>query len=154
MRSLPFEREFDAMYSYFTSFGYYSDVENEQVIAHVARALNPGGRFLIDMSNRDWILTHPLQRTWNQREDGTLLMEETALELTSSRVVSRQILISPEGGHQLVKEFNLRVYTYAELAALLGRHGLAVVAGWGGPDRSDYSTESRRLILLAARDGA
>jgi SAM-dependent methyltransferase len=152
MRSLPFEHEFDAIYSYFTSFGYYSDVENEQVIAQVARALAPAGRFLLDMSNRDWILTHPLQRTWNQREDGALLMEENTLELKSSRVVSRQILISPDGGHRLAKEFNLRVYTYAELVALLGRHGLEVVAGWGGHDRSDYSTESRRLILLAARD--
>jgi ubiquinone/menaquinone biosynthesis C-methylase UbiE len=150
MRELAFEREFDAVYSYFTSFGYFSDVENEQVLARIARALRPGGRFLIDMANRDWILTHPQQRTWTQREDGALLMEESALDLRSSRVIQRQTLIEPQGGARVTKEFNLRVYTCAELGALLERHGLEVLNVWGGPDGREYSTESRRLILLAA----
>jgi SAM-dependent methyltransferase len=151
MRTLEFEREFDGAYSYFTSFGYFSDAENERVIAHLARALVPGGRFLIDMTNRDWILTHPQQRTWNQRDDGALLMEEISLDLARSRVISRQTLIEPEGGARVTKEFDLRAYTCAELTALLARHGLDVKAVWGGPDRSDYSTESRRLIMLAEK---
>src|SRR5262249_44457434 len=73
MRVLPFGREFDGVYSFFTSFGYYSDLENERVIAGISRALRSGGRFLLDMANRDWVLTHPQQRIWNQREDGSLL---------------------------------------------------------------------------------
>lgn len=151
MRRLSFEREFDGVYSYFTSFGYFSDAENETVIGHVARALRPGGRFLIDMSNRDWLLTHPQQRTWHQREDGALLMEELTLELCSSRVVSRQTLIEPEGGPRITKEFDLRAYTCAELTALMARHGLGVREVWGDAERGAYSTESRRLIMLAER---
>ena len=154
MRALSFEREFEGVYSYFTSFGYFEDDENETVIANVARSLAPGGRFLLDMANRDWILTHPQQRTWNQREDGALLMEESALDLRTSRVVNRQTLIEPQGGTRVTKEFNLRVYTCAELTALLARHGLGVRSVWGGADGSDYSAESRRLVLLAARDSA
>lgn len=151
MRELPFEGEFEGVYSYFTSFGYFSDPENEKVIANVARVLQPGGRFLIDMVNRDWILTHPQQRTWNQREDGGLLMEEIALDLKTSRVVSRQVLIAAEGGARLTKEYDLRTYTCAELAAMFARHGLEALEAWGGPDRSPYSTESRRLVLLARK---
>src|SRR5262245_2457303 len=105
MRTLPFEGEFDAVYSFFTSFGYYSDRENETVIAGIGRALRAGGRLLMDVANRDWLLTHPQQRIWNQRDDGSLLMEEVSLDLTSSRVTSRQILIAPEGGSRLTKEF-------------------------------------------------
>jgi SAM-dependent methyltransferase len=75
MRSLAFPHRFDAGYSFFTSFGYYSDPENERVLANVVEALEPGGRFLLDVMNRDWLLTHPQQRTWTQREDGALLME-------------------------------------------------------------------------------
>jgi SAM-dependent methyltransferase len=151
MRALDFEREFDGVYSFFTSFGYFADDENERVLGHVARALRPGGRFLLDLANRDWLLTHPQQRTWTQREDGALLMEEIALDLKPSRVVSRQILIEPEGGHRVTKEFELRAYTCAELGALCARHGLAVREVWGGVDGSAYSTESRRLVLLAER---
>ena len=154
MRSLPFDEAFDGVYSYFTSFGYFSDPENDKVIGNVARALKQGGRFLLDMANRDYLLTHPQQRTWNQREDGALLMEENTLDLKTSRVVTRQLLIEPLGGSRLAKEYNLRVYTCAELTALLARHGLTVTGIWGGPDRNEYSTESRRLVLLATRDGA
>lgn len=151
MRRLEFDAAFDAAYSYFTSFGYFSDAENEDVLAGVARALRPGGRFLLDVYNREWLLTHPPQRTWHQREDGALHMEEVTLDLRTSRVNSRQILLDPKGGHQLVKSFDLRVYTCGELSALLSRHGFEVGDVWGGIDRGEYTTESRRLILTATR---
>ena len=35
-------------------------------------------------------------------------MEEISLEWVSSRVISRQLLIDPEGGSQVTKEFSLR----------------------------------------------
>jgi len=148
MRELGFDGGFDGIYSFFTSFGYFSDAENERVIAGVARALRPRGRFLIDMVNRDWLLTHPQQRTWTQRDDGALLMEEITLDLQSSRVISRQTLIESEGA-RVQKEFDLRAYTCAELTAQLARHGLVRDGLWGGSDRREHSTESRRLILAA-----
>jgi SAM-dependent methyltransferase len=151
MRELPFEREFDGVYSFFTSFGYFGDDENEQVLAAIARSLKPGGRFLIDMMNRDWLLTHPQQRTWTQRDDGALFMEETSLELATSRVSTRQMLIDPQGGPQVTKEYFLRAYTCAELTSLMRRHGLVVKEVCGGTDRRPYDTESRRLVLVAER---
>lgn len=151
MRALAGTATFRGVYSYFTSFGYFGDDDNERVLAEVARVLEPGGRFLLDVVNRDWLLTHPQQRTWQQREDGALLMEETTLELESSRVVSRQLLIDPTGGPQVTKEFSLRAYTCAELSALLRRNGLTVRAVHGSAEREPYSTDSRRLILLSER---
>lgn len=151
MRALEFSGRFDRAYSFFTSFGYYSDEENETVLSRIARALRPGGRLLLDVMNRDWLLTHPQQRTWTQREDGALIMEEVSLDLRSSRVTSRLTLIEPDRGAGPVKQFDLRAYTCAELTALLRRHGLEVSEVWGGADRSGYSTESRRLILLAEK---
>jgi SAM-dependent methyltransferase len=151
MRALPFAAEFAGVYSFFTSFGYFDDDENEQVLAGIARALVTGGRFVIDMMNRDWLLTHPQQRTWTQRDDGALFMEETSLELAASRVVARQMLIDPQGGPQVTKEYFLRSYTCAELTALMRRHGLLVREVFGGTDRRPYDTEARRLVLVAER---
>jgi SAM-dependent methyltransferase len=151
MRALGFENAFDGVYSFFTSFGYYEDEENELVIEGIARSLKPGGRFLIDMVNRDGILIHPDRRTWSQREDGALFMEEVSLDLAASRVVSRQQLIDPRGGPRVTKEYSLRVYTCAELTSLLRRHGLRVLEAWGGANREPYAAESRRLVLLSER---
>ena len=151
-RALRFESEFDAAYSYFTSFGYFDDAENFGVLKGVARALKPGGRVLIDLASRDWLLTHPQQRTWNQREDGSLLMEETSLDLKTSMITSRQVLIRKEGA-EVHKEYYLRAYTCAEMTWLLSQVGLAVRQVWGGADGAEFSTESRRLILRADRAG-
>jgi SAM-dependent methyltransferase len=151
MRALGFERAFDAVYSYFTSFGYFDDDENEQVLAGIAKALRPGGSVLLEMANRDRLLTHPQERTWTQREDGALLMEEITLEWVSSRVVSRQHLIDPVGGSQVTKEFSLRTYTCAELSALLRRQGLHVRAVFGDAEGQPYVPDSRRLVIVAER---
>jgi SAM-dependent methyltransferase len=153
MRAFQFDQPFDAIYSYFTSFGYYSDEENERVLANVARSLVPGGRFLIDLMNRDFIVTHPNQRTWVQREDGALLIEESSLNLVTSRVTSRQILIEPGAGSRVTKEFDARAYTCAELSALMRRYGIEPLRVLGGSDGSEYSTESRRLVVVARRLG-
>lgn len=149
MRQIGDVRAFDAAYSYFTSFGYFSDDDNEQVLAEVSRALRPGGRFLLEMTNREYLLTHPQQRTWTQRDDGALLMEETTLELVSSRVIARQLLIDPQGGTQVTKEYSLRTYTCAELRALLRRHGFEVCDVNGGATGEPYSVDSRRLAIVA-----
>ena len=151
MRALGFDRAFDAVYSYFTSFGYFGDDENEQVLAGIAKALRPGGSVLLEMANRDRLLTHPQERSWTQREDGALLMEEITLEWVTSRVISRQHLIDPQGGTQVTKEFSLRTYTCAELSALLRRQGLNVRAVSGGIDGQPYLPDSRRLVIVAER---
>jgi SAM-dependent methyltransferase len=151
MRELDAGGVFDAAYSFFTSFGYYSDDENERVLGNIVGALAPGGRFLMDVMNRDQLLTHPRQRGWMQRDDGALLMEENSLDLATSRVTSRQILIEPGAGSRVTKEYDLRAYTCAELTAMFRRHGLVVSRVLGGADGSEYSTESRRLVLVAAR---
>jgi SAM-dependent methyltransferase len=150
MRELSFEREFAGVYSFFTSFGYFSDAENEQVLARITRSLEAGGQLLLDLINRERLLLHPQHRTWDQRDDGSLMMEEVTFDVRRSRVISRLTLIESQGP-RLMKEFELRVYTCAELTALLARHGLEVRAVWGGADRSDYGAESRRLVILAAR---
>jgi len=150
MRALPFTRCFAGVYSFFTSFGYFSDDENEGVLARIADSLEPGGMLLLDLANRERLVLHPQQRTWDQRDDGTLVMEEVTFDVRRSRVISRLTMIDPTGP-RLMKEFDARSYTCAELTALLARHDLAVREVWGAADRSAYTAESPRLVMLAAR---
>ena len=54
MREIPFEDEFDAVVNIFTAFGYLEDdAEDARVIDAVARALVPGGAFLLETIHRD-----------------------------------------------------------------------------------------------------
>lgn len=48
----PLKHKYDLILNMFTSFGYFdSDKENSQAISHLANALNPGGRLVIDFLN-------------------------------------------------------------------------------------------------------
>ena len=52
MRKLPFSNRFDFIINMFTSFGYFVDEkDNLVVLKNIARALNPKGKFLIDLNN-------------------------------------------------------------------------------------------------------
>lgn len=151
MRALDFDAAFDAAYSFFTSFGYYGDADNEDVIARLARAVRPGGRLLLDLVNRDRMLARPPGRTWNQRDDGGLLMEEFALDPRTSRLRVKLTLIEAGGGVGPIKDYDVRLYTCAELGAMLARHGFELREVWGGADGSTFTAESTRLVLLAEK---
>ena len=58
MRCLPFRGStFDWVLNFFTSFGYFeTEEENRRVLFEVERVLMPGGRFLIDLFNRERVL--------------------------------------------------------------------------------------------------
>lgn len=48
----PLKHKYDLILNLFTSFGYFdSDEENTRAISHLANALNPGGRLVIDFLN-------------------------------------------------------------------------------------------------------
>jgi len=54
MCHIPWENRLDAVINVFTAFGYFDDeVENQQVLEGVHRALKPGGRFLVDLPDRE-----------------------------------------------------------------------------------------------------
>ncbi len=58
LRCLPLQGPFDAVICWFTSFGYFDDDENRQVLAEFHRLLRPGGRLLIETLHHDGVVRH------------------------------------------------------------------------------------------------
>ena len=56
MRELPWTGRFDAVVSWFTSFGYFDDTLNRRVLSDLRRCLRPGGQFLVELNHRDGLL--------------------------------------------------------------------------------------------------
>jgi SAM-dependent methyltransferase len=56
MRELPWTERFDAVVNWFTAFGYFDDDGNRRVLAEVARALRPGGRFALEVNHFPWLM--------------------------------------------------------------------------------------------------
>jgi SAM-dependent methyltransferase len=150
MREIPAGAGFDAIISFFTSFGYFQEEhENQRVLDGVARALGPGGRFLIDVVNLLGLTRRYRERAWEER-DGVVWLQEHEYDILAGRNRAVWTFVRPDGTRSELVH-SLRTYAPHELAAMLGRAGLEVKGAWGGFDGSELSFDSWRLILLARK---
>jgi SAM-dependent methyltransferase len=153
MREIPFVGEFDAVVIMGSAFGVLeSDEEDQKVLVAVARALRPGGRFLIEQTSRERVIRGFQAHDWQEREGGVLVFHERELKLLESRNYVGLTIIEPNGSRRAY-DHTFRFYTLTELVEMLGRAGLAYRAAWGDFDGSPYTLDSRRVIVMAEKEG-
>jgi SAM-dependent methyltransferase len=151
MRELDFENQFDAAYCLFSTFGYFDDETNKKTIANMARALRPGGRLLIEILNRDYVISDLPTRVWWEG-DGCVVLEEVELNYFSSRIqINRSVVF--DDGRQLEQEISVRAYSLHEIGKLMYTAGLRVleVSGAYHTRGRFFGNQSRHIIVLAER---
>lgn len=145
MRELPWTDRFDQVVNWFTSFGYFDDAGNRQVLASVAQALKPGGRLAIELNNYPAIMRSYLPSAVVER-DGNLMVDRHRFDpLTGRNVVERTII---RDGSVRQTHFEVRMFTYPELRYWLVEAGFATVDGFG-EDGDPLTADHRRLIAVA-----
>ncbi|HET6150272.1 MAG TPA: methyltransferase domain-containing protein [Polyangia bacterium] len=151
MREMPFDRKFDGAYSMLTSFGYFDEEANLKVAEGVARALKPGGRFLLDVVNRDYVVADLPSRIWWEGT-GCVVLEEVDFNFHTSRVVTRRSVVF-EDGRQLEQEISVRAYSLHELGRLLRHAGFRVldISGSLSTRGRFLGVNSRNLLVLSEK---
>ncbi len=148
MRHLPFRPGvFDLIVNLFTSFGYFrDDAQHEMVLREAATLLQPRGVFVIDYLNASAVRAH-------------LVPHEE--RVVGSQRVGIERRITPDG-HHVVKEMHLledgrsfqervRLFSAEDLERLLRNVGLAVCFQFGDYDGSPPNPDAPRVILGATR---
>lgn len=151
MRDLDFDGEFDVAINLFTAFGYFdAEAEDERFLRAVARALRPGGRFLMDVVNTIWFLRHyeRLQRVWHGSE-GAYTLEDQTFDPLTSRLRNDRVLVLD--GRLERRHLEVRQYMPVELVAMLGRAGLEVTGVWGGFASEPFGLDTPRLVVAARK---
>ena len=151
MRESYFVNRFDGAFCYFTSFGYFSDEENQKVLENVAQALIKGGSFVLETVNRDWTI-HKIEhqpRRWEEVEPDFFILEDIGFNAHTSRIHTCRIIIDKE--QRRTMEYDIKLYTHSELEDLLEETGLQVVATYGGKDLSPYSVSSPRMVIVSRK---
>src|SRR5215217_6384320 len=75
-RELPFgDASFDAAVNLFSSLGYLGDEADTRVLGEIRRVLRPGGRLVVEMSHRDWVVRSFHEQDWRLLGEGRLLLE-------------------------------------------------------------------------------
>lgn len=149
MRNLPFENEFDAAMNLFTSIGYFEDdVENQKVIDSAYRALKPGGRFLLDTVNRDWLAKNFTSSNWENRGEFRLLQRRT-FDFERSIETCHWTFIRGKKEH--VYCVPLRWYSLHELVGMFRAAGFVDIEHFGDFDEEPVDFNTRRLFVIGRK---
>jgi ubiquinone/menaquinone biosynthesis C-methylase UbiE len=148
MRSLPWDDgRFDRVVNWFTAFGYFDDPGNRRVLSEVARVLRPGGRFAMELNNRDWIIRNFQPASVVDRA-GELMIDQRRLEPLTGQIISERTVVS----HGQVRRvpFFVRLFTFTELRDWLLAAGFTAVHGYGA-EGTPLTTECPSMITVAER---
>jgi 2-polyprenyl-3-methyl-5-hydroxy-6-metoxy-1,4-benzoquinol methylase len=147
MRDLPWHGRFDRVVCWFTAFGYFDDPGNKLVLRQMAGALVPGGRALIDLNNRDWILRAFVpDRVYEHGDD--LMIDRSELRMATNTIHTERIIV--RGGKVRRTRYSVRLFTYTELRDWVLEAGFREVHGYGEAG-TELSIGSRRLAVVAER---
>src|SRR4249919_2377669 len=108
MRSIPWTDRFDRVLCWFTSFGYFSDAENRQVLAESQRALRPGGLLAIEMNNLLRLIQVYADEVVVERGDDKMI-DRHRFDIQTSRSLDERTII--RGGKRRSFEFSVRMFT-------------------------------------------
>jgi SAM-dependent methyltransferase len=146
----PFgKNNFDFVFSFFTSFGYFnSREENNRVIKNMAMALKNDGTILIDYLNATYAEDHlvPVEEmeidgVWyhiNRWADERFIYKRIA-------IMDQHRLSSVAYTEQVAK------FTLCDFDHFFEQHGLEIVSVYGDYGLKEYDTKSSKRMIMAGR---
>jgi len=151
MREMAFEEMFDGIFCWNTTFGYFEEDKNFSVAERAFRALRPGGMFLVDVINRDFVAAHTPSSVWFEG-DSCVCMDDAVIDYFTSRLrVKRSVIL--DDGRTRECTYSVRLYSFHELGKLLHEVGFRVTEVSGHPATPGVflGQASPRILMLAQR---
>ena len=151
MREMAFEEMFDGIFCWNTTFGYFEEEKNQYVAERVFQALRPGGMFLLDVVNRDYVAASSPCQLWYEG-DACVCMDDMDLDFITSRMNVKRSVILDDGRTREVT-YSVRVYSLHELGKMLHDVGFRVTEASGHPSTPGvfFGEHSPRIIILAQK---
>ncbi|MGD8506480.1 MAG: class I SAM-dependent methyltransferase [Candidatus Bathyarchaeota archaeon] len=153
MRHLPLRPSlFDSAINFWTSFGFFSQEENEVVLKEIIRVLKEKGTFIIDIGNPEWIITNFQDKHWDERDDFYMLAERS-FNWENKRNITRWIFIDKKSRKIDEITFDHRLYSLQEFKKLYKKLGLAIQEVYGSCLKEPFEqTKSNRIVMVAEKE--
>jgi 2-polyprenyl-3-methyl-5-hydroxy-6-metoxy-1,4-benzoquinol methylase len=124
--SLSDEPPFDGIVCLWTSFGFYDDKTNENILRDCLKLVKPGGFFAMDIVNKDWLL-HNYEEKGSSRNNDWIVLEERRFDTEKSRNHNTWLFLKQTGEltFELEKiiELDHRIWSLPELITLFDTTG-------------------------------
>jgi len=151
LREMAFIDVFDGIVCWNSTFGYFEEEKNVEVVRRIFQALKPGGTFLIDVLNRDFATVDQPSSAWFDG-DSCVCMDEMSVDFITSRLRVKRSLILDDGRTREC-QYSIRLYSLHELGKLLHDVGFRVAEASGHPATPGVflGQYSPRIIIVAQR---
>jgi ubiquinone/menaquinone biosynthesis C-methylase UbiE len=149
MRRIDYDGEFDAVLNLWTSFGYFDkESDNLLVLKKFFRALKPGGRLVLQLINRDWIMANFSARDWYAVGDVKVLEER---EFDYTRSISKGVWTFVKEGEIRSHRVSVRSYSLHELIEMFRKVGFVDIKAFGSTEDEPVSLQKRWMWLFGTR---
>jgi SAM-dependent methyltransferase len=149
MRDLPWFSEFDGAYCFGNSFCYLDRVNAGKFLSAIARALKPGGRFVIETGMAaESILPGLLKTRWFKAGDIFMLSQnqyhpaEGRLDIEYTFIQDGKVETRPTASY---------TFTVAEMCRMHAEAGLETIELLGSTAGEPFQLGSPRLILISEK---
>jgi len=140
---------FDVVLNLFTSFGYFADDENKQLLRSVCRMLKPAGRFYIDYLNPPCVLANLVERS--EKHINGIDVVERRRYVEEEQRIEKDITLTRNGESMEFHE-SVRLYGPGEMSEMLTGAGLTIQGFLGSADCGEYSANSERMIVYGRKE--
>lgn len=148
LRDIKYKESFDIVLSLFTSFGYFDDQTNMNILKNIRRALKKGGIFCIDTINRDTLL-HFFRGCILHEKGDDYMIDKNRFDYEKGRVYTRRIVF--RDNNLRIKDFFIRVYNPNELRLLLESAGFKLMGLYAGLTENPPASGSMRIMAVAQK---
>lgn len=152
MRALPRDRTYDVVTCLGSSLGYFDgDEQNRQVLQEMVEVLRPGGKLVLQVFNRDYMVAVMPCRSWWQGR-GCLVLDVADMNYFTNRIRIHRTVVF-EDGRQFEHHMYFRAYSLHELGKILTSHGMRVLEVSGSRESRGrfYGATSAEIWLVAQR---
>lgn len=150
-----YKEKFNVVLNLYTSMGYYDEETDKLVLMQLLELAAPEGVLVIDGAPRDRFIRHWRSTYVGQFGDDLILIQKSKLNLENSRINNIwKFYRKQENGdlkHLDTIETSHRIYSLHEVKRQVKESGWTYQTCYGGFDRGPYTTDSRRMVLIAQK---
>jgi SAM-dependent methyltransferase len=149
--------KFDGIINLFTSFGFYDDKTNADILSQCSNLVRSEGFFVLEIMNRDWIVRNFQPRGFS-RYKNLIVLEDRAFDAKTSRIGTTWTYLVQKENEDFVQEkqvtIDTRLWSLHELIAIFEKTGWKFKAAYPGfrpPQKEILMTEAQRLFFIAMK---
>jgi len=151
------KEEFDGIINLLTSFGYYNDKTNTDILRQCCSLVRSKGFFALEIANRDWIVRN-FQPQGFSRYKNLIVLEDRTFDAKTSRALTTWTYLVQKDDKNFVLEKQVttdtRLWSLHELIGILEKTGWrfkAVYPRFGRQQGEAPPTELQRLFFIAMK---